>query len=92
MQGTRGSPGYHFVVLLLGCFPASLFAIQEMLKPTEGDARAQRLPPLDDDPLLGGAHPVHHREEQDRPLQQHVLLPAHLPGGAAAASGYGGAR
>lgn len=32
--GHGGFMGYHFVVLLLGCFPASVFAIQELLKPT----------------------------------------------------------
>ncbi len=36
--GHGGFPGYHVVVLLVGCFPASLFAIQEMLRPTKGDA------------------------------------------------------
>ena len=30
--GHGGFLGYHFVVLLFGCFPASLFAIQEMLQ------------------------------------------------------------
>jgi len=30
--GHGGFFGYHFVVLLLGCFPASLFALQEMLE------------------------------------------------------------
>ncbi|HRH37813.1 MAG TPA: glycosyltransferase family 39 protein [Flavobacteriales bacterium] len=36
--------GYHFVVLLIGCFPASAFALQEMLKPsrTEGPANEHR--------------------------------------------------
>jgi 4-amino-4-deoxy-L-arabinose transferase-like glycosyltransferase len=29
--------GYHVVVLLFGCFAASLFAVREMLKPTVGD-------------------------------------------------------
>ncbi len=33
--GHGGFFGYHFVVLLLGCFPASLFAIQEMVRPSE---------------------------------------------------------
>jgi 4-amino-4-deoxy-L-arabinose transferase-like glycosyltransferase len=28
--GHGGFPGYHFVVLLIGCFPASVFAIQAM--------------------------------------------------------------
>ncbi|MBK7751817.1 MAG: glycosyltransferase family 39 protein [Flavobacteriales bacterium] len=38
--GHGGFFGYHFVVLLIGCFPASLFALQELLKPTkEGDER-----------------------------------------------------
>lgn len=32
--GHGGFFGYHFVVLLLGCFPASLFALQELLRPT----------------------------------------------------------
>lgn len=37
--GHGGFIGYHFVVLLLGCFPASVFALQELLKPTRnGDA------------------------------------------------------
>ena len=30
--GHGGFPGYHFVVLLLGCFPASIFAIQGMFR------------------------------------------------------------
>jgi 4-amino-4-deoxy-L-arabinose transferase-like glycosyltransferase len=34
-----GFIGYHVVVLLLGCFPASVFAVQEMLEPPGGDAR-----------------------------------------------------
>lgn len=34
-----GFIGYHVVVLLLGCFPASLLAIQETLKPAGGDER-----------------------------------------------------
>lgn len=32
--GHGGFFGYHFVVLLIGCFPASLFAVQELWKPT----------------------------------------------------------
>ncbi|MCB9183031.1 MAG: glycosyltransferase family 39 protein [Flavobacteriales bacterium] len=32
--GHGGFIGYHFVVLLIGCFPASVFAVQELLKPT----------------------------------------------------------
>jgi 4-amino-4-deoxy-L-arabinose transferase-like glycosyltransferase len=32
--GHGGFFGYHFVVLLLGCFPASVFALQELFKPT----------------------------------------------------------
>jgi 4-amino-4-deoxy-L-arabinose transferase-like glycosyltransferase len=40
--GHGGFAGYHFVVLLVGCFPASVFALQEMLRPTrEDDARRQ---------------------------------------------------
>ncbi|MCW5900309.1 MAG: glycosyltransferase family 39 protein [Flavobacteriales bacterium] len=31
--GHGGFFGYHVVVLLLGCFPASVFAVQELLKP-----------------------------------------------------------
>jgi 4-amino-4-deoxy-L-arabinose transferase-like glycosyltransferase len=34
-----GFVGYHVVVLLLGCFAASLFGVQEMLKPSGGDER-----------------------------------------------------
>jgi 4-amino-4-deoxy-L-arabinose transferase-like glycosyltransferase len=39
--GHGGFFGYHFVVLLLGCFPASVFALQELLKPTRTDDNAQ---------------------------------------------------
>lgn len=35
--GHGGFFGYHFVVLLLGCFPASIFALQELLKPTRSE-------------------------------------------------------
>lgn len=39
--GHGGFIGYHFVVLLLGCFPASVFALQELLRPTRnGDVQA----------------------------------------------------
>ena len=39
--GHGGFIGYHFVVLLLGCFPASVFALQELIRPTRnGDAQA----------------------------------------------------
>ncbi|MBL7962357.1 MAG: glycosyltransferase family 39 protein [Flavobacteriales bacterium] len=39
--GHGGFIGYHVVVLLLGCFPASVFALQEFLKPTRArDERA----------------------------------------------------
>lgn len=31
--GHKGFLGYHFVVLLIGCFPASLFALQQLVKP-----------------------------------------------------------
>lgn len=34
--GHKGFLGYHFVVLLIGCFPASLFAIQQLSKSPEG--------------------------------------------------------
>lgn len=37
--GHGGFPGYHFVVLLVGCFPASVFAIQEMLRKSEGNPK-----------------------------------------------------
>lgn len=30
--GHKGFPGYHFVVLLLGCFPASIFALRAFFK------------------------------------------------------------
>jgi 4-amino-4-deoxy-L-arabinose transferase-like glycosyltransferase len=35
--GHGGFPGYHFVVLLLGCFPASIFALQGMTKNNMGN-------------------------------------------------------
>lgn len=34
--GQKGFPGYHFVVILLGCFPASLFAIPSFFKKSTG--------------------------------------------------------
>lgn len=37
--GHGGFFGYHFVVLLIGCFPASVFAFQELLRPTRTDDR-----------------------------------------------------
>ncbi len=41
--GHGGFFGYHFVVLLIGCFPASVFALQEMLKPlTPGPSPKER--------------------------------------------------
>ena len=36
--GHGGFAGYHFVVLLIGCFPASVFALQELLKPARSAA------------------------------------------------------
>lgn len=38
--GHGGFIGYHVVVLLLGCFPASWFAVQEMLRPAGREERA----------------------------------------------------
>jgi len=32
VAGHKGFPGYHFVVLLLGCFPASIFAIRSFFR------------------------------------------------------------
>ncbi|MCB0795515.1 MAG: glycosyltransferase family 39 protein [Flavobacteriales bacterium] len=37
--GHGGFFGYHFVVLLVGCFPASLFAIRQLLRPERESAR-----------------------------------------------------
>ncbi|MBX2971805.1 MAG: glycosyltransferase family 39 protein [Flavobacteriales bacterium] len=39
--GHGGFFGYHFVVLLLGCFPASAFALQELLRPTRSEEPLQ---------------------------------------------------
>ena len=36
--GHAGFPGYHFVVLLIGCFPASIFLIAELVKRSRGTA------------------------------------------------------
>src|SRR5690606_20755485 len=37
--GHGGFFGYHFAVLLVGCFPASVFALRELVRPTRtGDA------------------------------------------------------
>lgn len=37
--GHKGFPGYHFVVLLVGCFPASIFAIRAFWKMPSEQAR-----------------------------------------------------
>ncbi len=39
--GHGGFFGYHFVVLLLGCFPASAFALQELIRPTRSEESLQ---------------------------------------------------
>ncbi len=41
--GHGGFPGYHFVVLLIGCFPASIFAIQALIKKDAEATVAQKL-------------------------------------------------
>ncbi|MEM9525823.1 MAG: glycosyltransferase family 39 protein [Bacteroidota bacterium] len=38
--GHGGFPGYHFVVLLIGCFPAALFALPRLLR-SKGEPSAQ---------------------------------------------------
>lgn len=40
--GHGGFFGYHVVVLLLGCFPASAFALQELIRPTRSEERLQQ--------------------------------------------------
>jgi 4-amino-4-deoxy-L-arabinose transferase-like glycosyltransferase len=41
--GHRGFPGYHFAVLLVGCFPASIFAIRSFFPiSTEGEHAYQK--------------------------------------------------
>ncbi|MBL7950535.1 MAG: glycosyltransferase family 39 protein [Flavobacteriales bacterium] len=37
--GHGGFFGYHFIVLLFGCFPAAAFAVQELLKPTRSEGK-----------------------------------------------------
>ena len=39
--GHKGFPGYHFVVLLVGCFPASIFALRNFAKLDSGDIAYQ---------------------------------------------------
>lgn len=39
--GHGGFFGYHFVVLLVGCFPSSVFALQELLRPTRSADEAE---------------------------------------------------
>jgi 4-amino-4-deoxy-L-arabinose transferase-like glycosyltransferase len=40
--GHRGFPGYHFVVLLAGCFPASVFAVRAFFRQPEEEKRHQQ--------------------------------------------------
>ena len=37
--GHGGFPGYHFVILLLGCFPASIFAVRAFFKMPEEEGK-----------------------------------------------------
>ncbi len=42
VAGHKGFPGYHFIVVLAGCFPASLFALRAMWKmPAESQSYQQ---------------------------------------------------
>lgn len=43
--GHGGFLGYHFVVLLIGCFPASVFAVQEMIRPSSSRRARMQAPP-----------------------------------------------
>ena len=40
--GHRGFPGYHFVVLLFGCFPAAIFTIRSFFKIPAEESKAQK--------------------------------------------------
>ncbi len=40
--GHRGFPGYHFAVLLIGCFPASIFAIRSFFKMQKEEQNYQK--------------------------------------------------
>ena len=40
--GHKGFPGYHFVVLLVGCFPASIFTIRAFFKSPEAEHTYQK--------------------------------------------------
>ncbi len=57
--GHGGFFGYHFVVLLIGCFPASVFALQEMLRgpigpDPKGSANATKQQPDNQQPTADG--------------------------------------
>jgi 4-amino-4-deoxy-L-arabinose transferase-like glycosyltransferase len=41
--GHKGFPGYHFVVLLIGCFPVSVFTIRAFFKLDDSEASPQEL-------------------------------------------------
>ena len=45
--GHGGFPGYHFVVLLLGCFPASVFAIPNLWGDRQPEEEVMESQPLD---------------------------------------------
>ncbi len=42
VAGHKGFPGYHFVVLLIGCFPASIFAIRGLWNSDPADTDHQK--------------------------------------------------
>lgn len=57
--GHGGFFGYHFAVLLIGCFPASVFALQEMIKSSKRSESGRQAPdnrqlPMNPDTYRGG--------------------------------------
>ena len=42
VAGHKGFPGFHIVILMIGCFPASIFAINSLFKSVDGDLDVQR--------------------------------------------------
>jgi len=73
---------YHFVVLLIGCFPASVFFIADHKKNTSDTPYQVYVNKMDAVPFLGSPYFIYHCTNKNSPLLKHVLFPAYLFSGA----------
>ena len=77
-SGHGGFIGYHFVVLLLGCFPASLYALIAWQKKKHTHPISTILPSLDENTFLDSIATFFFGKNKNHSLFQLVLFPAYL--------------